>query len=166
MCLRGRGRGAGTILGALLFLSYMNDLPNCLSNYEPRMFAGDIHLTYVDNDVSNKLTKTKFVFIRSGPRLNTLTAPPSVTTDGTRVEQVLNRKSLSVTIDNKLWNCHIKKLTKKIAWKIGAMKRVRHLIPQATFHLTIYQALIQSHFDYCSTVEDFNLELTFCSLPH
>ena len=93
MCLR--GRGAGTILGALLFLSHMNDLPNCLSNYEPRMFAGDIHLTYADNDVSNiesclsedllnvqtwlntnKLTKTKFVFIRSGPRLNTLTAPP------------------------------------------------------------------------------------------
>ena len=164
MCLR--GRGAGTILGALLFLSCINDLPNCLSNYEPRMFAGDIHLTYADNDVSNKLIKTKFVFIRSGPRLNTLTAPPSVTMDGTRVEQVLTKKSLGLTIDDKLnWNCHIKKLTKTIAWKIGAMKRVRHLVPQATFHL-IYQALIQPYFDYRSTVEDCNLELTFCSLPH
>ena len=93
MCLR--GRGAGTILGALLFLSCINDLPNCLSNYEPRIFAGDIHLTYADNDVSNKLTKTKFVFIRSGPRLNTLTAPPSVTMDGTRVEQVLTTNNLA-----------------------------------------------------------------------
>ena len=131
MCLR--GRGAETILSALLFLSHMNDLPNCLSNYEPRMFAGDIHLTYADNDVSNiesclsedllnvqtwlntnKLTKTKFVFIRSGPRLNTLTAPLPVTMDGTRVEQVLTTKSLGVTIDNKLsWNCHINKNNQK-----------------------------------------------------
>ena len=31
------------------------------------------------------------------------------------------------------------------------MIRVRHLVPQATLHL-IYQALIQPHFDYCSTV--------------
>ena len=56
------------------------------------------------------------------------------------------------------------KLTKKIAWKIGAMKRARHLVPQATFHL-IYQASVQPHVDYRSTVEDFNLELTFCFLP-
>ena len=48
-----RGRGAGTILGALLFLSYINDLPNCLSNCEPGMFAGDIHLIYADSDVGN-----------------------------------------------------------------------------------------------------------------
>ena len=26
---------------------------NCLSNCEPGMFAGDIHLTYADSDVGN-----------------------------------------------------------------------------------------------------------------
>ena len=61
-------------------------------------------------------------------------------------------KSLGVTIDDKLcWNCHIEKLTKKIACGIGDMKRVSNLIPQATLHL-IYQALAQSHFDCGSTV--------------
>ena len=55
-------------------------------------------------------------------------------------------------IDDKLsWNFHIEKLTKKIASVIGAMKRARYLVPPATLHL-IYQALIQPHFDYCSTV--------------
>ena len=72
--------------------------------------------------------------------------------NGTRVKQVATTKSLGVAIDDKLsWNFHIEKLTKKIASGIGAMKRVRHMVPQATVHL-IYQALIQHYFDYCSAV--------------
>ena len=55
-------------------------------------------------------------------------------------------------IDDKLnWSSHIDKLTKKIASGIGAIKRVRHLVPQATLHF-IYRALIQPHFDYCNIV--------------
>ena len=41
----------GTILGPLLFLLYINDLPNCLSNSQPRMYADDTHLTYADSDI-------------------------------------------------------------------------------------------------------------------
>ena len=53
-----------------------------------------------------------------------------------------------MTIDNKLdWRSHIDKLTKKVASGTGAIKRIRHLVPQATLPL-IYQALIQPHFDY------------------
>lgn len=68
------------------------------------------------------------------------------------IKQVATTKSLGAIIDVKLnWNCHIGKLTKKIASGMGAMKRVRHLVPQATLHLR-YQALIQPHFDYCVSV--------------
>ena len=45
----------------------------------------------------------------------------------------------------------MEKVTKKVASDIGAIKRIRHLVPQATLHL-IYQALIQPHFDYCNAV--------------
>ena len=66
------------------------------------------------------------------------------------IKQVATSKSLGITSDDKLcWNCRIEKLTKKIASGIGAMKRVRHLVPPATLHLT-YQALIKPQFHYCS----------------
>ena len=86
----------GTILGSLLFLLCIKDLPNCLSNCEPRMYADDTHLTYASNNIHNiqtslkedlenvhswlrakkltlNMTKTKFMLIGSRQRLTTVT---------------------------------------------------------------------------------------------
>ena len=41
----------GIILGPLLFLLYINDLPNCLSHSVPRMYADDTHLTYSNGNI-------------------------------------------------------------------------------------------------------------------
>ena len=46
---------------------------------------------------------------------------------------------------------HIDKLSKKIASRIGAIKRIRDFVPTPTLHC-IYNALIQSQFDYCNIV--------------
>ena len=67
----------GTILGLLLFLLYINDLPKCLSISQPRMYADDTHLTFASNDVTlleenmnNELTKVSEWLIAKKLALN------------------------------------------------------------------------------------------------
>ena len=45
----------------------------------------------------------------------------------------------------------IEEIIKKVSSGIGTIKRVRHLVPQATLH-PIYQALIHPYINYCNIV--------------
>jgi len=166
----------GTILGPLLFILYINDLPNCLVNSHPRMYADDTHLTFASNDVghldenmndnltkttewltANKLTlnksKTEFMLIGSRQRLNTFNRLPSFTVNSNSIKQVEFTKSLGVYVDENLtWNVHVEHISQKIASCIGILKRSRSFVPFETL-LCIYNALVQPHFNYyCSII--------------
>jgi len=66
------------------------------------------------------MTKTEFMLIGPGRRLNIIAASPSVSMTGTLVKQVATTKSLGITTDDKLsWNGHTEKLMKKIGSGIG-----------------------------------------------
>ena len=42
-----------TILRPLLFLLYINDLPNCLKHSQARMYADDTNLTFASNNIDD-----------------------------------------------------------------------------------------------------------------
>ena len=65
----------------------------------------------------------------------------------------LQEKLHRVTWPLHAWARHVENISKKIASAIGALKRIRQFIDTITA-LKIYGALIQPHFDYCSSVSD------------
>ena len=96
--------------------------------------------------------ESEFMLIGSRQRLSTVTVSPTLAINDFRVTQVATAKSLGVTIDdNRDWGSHMEKIITKVSSGIGTIRRVRHLVPQATLQL-IYQALIHPHFNYCNTV--------------
>ena len=49
------------------------------------------------------------------------------------------------------WECHIQDICRKIASALGAIKRIRHLIP-FNILINVYDSLVQPYFNYCSVV--------------
>ena len=47
------GISQGSTLGLLLFLLYINDLPNCSSKLSFRIFADDTNMFYTSNNLHN-----------------------------------------------------------------------------------------------------------------
>ena len=158
----------GTILGPLLFLLYINDLPNCLSHSEPRMYADDTHLTYSNGNIhsiqsslnedllningwltANKLTlnmtKTEFMLIGSRQKLNNLPSLPFLNINNVPIKHSQCSKSLGLLIDENLtWENLVEALSKKIASGIGAIKRINHCFPPTALR-DVYYGLVQSH---------------------
>ena len=107
----------GSILGPLLFLLYINDLPNCLSDTKCNMFADDTQLDRSSSDVNivtnalnndlknvsdwlstNKLSlnteKTEYMIIGSHQRLRSIETEPAIYLGANKIKRVKSTESL------------------------------------------------------------------------
>ena len=169
----------GSILGPLLFLIYINDLPNCLKKTAPCLYADDtqIFASFHDpvelaNDINsdflnvtnwlnvNKLqshsSKTKLMIIGSKQNLNNIAGDlnSSITMNNNLLSSVVSNKCLGVDIDKTLsFRIHIEDICKKICSGVGILRRIKPFVPQGSL-VTLYKSLIQPYFDYCAPLWD------------
>ena len=165
----------GSILDPLLFIIYINDLPSCDLYSKVRMYADDTSLTVAHSDeytleqlmnhdlheihswlITNKLSlnviKTKYTIVASHYRIKHLEHQFSIHLNHHYLTRDNSYKYLGVEIDQSLtWRDHVDNIAKKASGGIGALRRVRHLIPRETL-ITMYSSLVLPYFDYCSTV--------------
>jgi hypothetical protein len=160
----------GSILGPLLFLLYINDLPDCLEKSTPCLYADDsqifssakdcvelnANLNHDLNNVSqslvkNKLqhhsTKTKLMYVGSNHNLAKFDSEfPAMIND----QLIPGIPCFGVKLDETLnWDEHIEMVCKKVGAGIGILKRIKPYVPANTL-VSIYNAPIQPYFDYCS----------------
>ena len=165
----------GSVLGPLLFLVYINDLPNCFLSSTVKMFADDTSLTAcakdpvelestLNDDLKviynwlkvNKLTlnvnKTKYIILSNHYRLNNLSHEFELKVEHQTLKQEQCYRYLGLNIDETLsWGAQVEYIKEKISAGIAVLKRTRTLVPRKTL-LLMYNALVQPYFDYCNEV--------------
>lgn len=161
----------GSIIGALAFILYINEMPNVVKDSFINLFADDTLLyaygtnvksivRKVNEDLArvykwlcvNKLKlnidKTKCMYISKNGSL----MKNDIVVNGEKIELVRNIKYLGVIIDDSLrFDENAKYVNKKVASKIFLLGRIsKNLTLRA--RRKIYQSIITPHFQYCPSL--------------
>ncbi len=165
----------GSILGPLLFIIYINDLPNVAKLAKFILYADDaniivtgetIHeivfkfnqlaqdlLKWVDyNGLALNLKKTYYMlFTKQNMDFSSI----KLQIAGKNIERKTETRFLGVIVDEKMkWSHHIAAIRMKMARYLGIMYKIKRYLPVKA-RLQIYHSFVQSHLNYCSLVWGF-----------
>ena len=164
----------GSILGPLLFLVYINNLPDVIKNSQVTLYADDTVLYSFSKDprlleqklnedllrvahwlCENKLTlnleKTKSMLIGSDRKLADISLF-SLSIFDTDINTVSSFKYLGIMLSTHFkWANHIEYISSKINKNLGLLRRIKHLLPKQA-RLLFYNSLVLPIFDYADVV--------------
>ena len=171
-------------MGPLLFLIYINDLPDGLKS-NVKLFADDSLFSIVKNkeesagDLTNDLDmiskwayKWKMSFNPDPKkpaqevlfsRKNSNITHPIIYFNNVQVQRVNQQKYLGIILDDKLnFKCHIDKVLTKTSKGIAVIKRLRNFMSRKSSLISIYKAIIKPDLDFGDILYDQPNKATFC----
>ena len=158
----------GSNLGPLLFLIFINDLPNCSDMFQFTLFADDSTLTATfhrdETEITNKVNdeliyvnywlmankiainadKTKYIAFtyRRQTMLNLIRI------GDIRIRETTDIKFLGVYLDRSLtFKNHVKYISSKLAKSIGILNKLKYYLPLIVMK-TLYRTFIQPYLLY------------------
>ena len=159
----------GSVLGPLLFLIYINDLPKSSKKLSFYLFADDTNIYFESENLShleklvnnelkhvkkwldvNKLAlnvdKTNFIIFHS--RQRSLSKPVNIKIGKEHVKQAKYVKVVGLLLDeNFSWRYHLSELRKKLARTSGIFFKIRLLLPTSVL-VSLYYSLFASFLQY------------------
>ena len=174
----------GSILGPLLFIIYMNDIPACSEAFNFILYADDTSLfAALDisednfsqflnieldrvyewlccNKLSLNLDKTKFMFFHHHKK-NIFGKVPVVKINNKMIERVQNFNFLGIIINENLnWKSHCDYIANKLTKINGIMNILKNVLPFFIMK-TIYFSMFQSHLMYGLLLWGYNCNRVF-----
>jgi len=163
----------GSVLGPLLFLFYINDLPNVSDYFSSILFADDTTFLASGSDYRDLLSRTnveldsfmnwtfsnrlsvnveKTVAVLFTNRYTDVVPDLCVKLNDVMLPTARSSKFLGVIIDCKLkFDEHINTVCSKVAKSIGVLYALRDYAPENTM-ISLYYSLVYPYLTYCNIV--------------